>query len=178
MKKLNNKGFTLIEVLAVVAIIAILGLIAVPSVLNTINTSKKAAYDILVDEIKVAGKQLFEETENMQGVEGFAIYEYDRIGATPTEITIIKPAEENRNPYITINLQTLVGNGYLTGTNNNEFASNNNSKIILNPKTKEDIGECSITITKIVIGTNYKTSYKIESLTEKEKCPTTEEYQK
>ena len=48
MKKLNNKGFTLIEILAAVSIVVILGLIATPSIINTINTSNNANYDILV----------------------------------------------------------------------------------------------------------------------------------
>lgn len=178
MKKINNKGFTLIEILAVVAIIGILGIIAIPNVLDTINISKDTAYNILVDDIKVAGKQMFEEIKNMQEVEDFSLYTYDRSGVTTTEIIITKPAEENEESYITINLQTLVGNGYLTGINNNDKSpSNYNSKIILNPKTKEDIGECVITITKTITENNYKTSYKIESLTKKEKCPTTSDYQ-
>ena len=52
MRKLNSKGFTLIEVLATVVLIAILGLVAVPNVLNTINKSKENSYKILIDDIK------------------------------------------------------------------------------------------------------------------------------
>ena len=37
---LNNKGFTLVEVLTVMVLITILGVIAVPNVLDTINNSK------------------------------------------------------------------------------------------------------------------------------------------
>lgn len=42
MKKLNNKGFTLVELLAVVVILAIVMGIAASSVLNSINNSRKS----------------------------------------------------------------------------------------------------------------------------------------
>lgn len=190
MKKINNKGFTLIEVLAVIAIIAVLGLIAVPSILNTINTSKDATYDILVDEIKVAGKQLFEEVEytnndlchyNQDGqLEGCLDKTYPNDN-WKIKITVSNDSNGNEIKVIKVNLQTLVSNGFLNGTNNdNESSGNKNSKIILTPKTKEDIGNCSIRITKTVTGTNYKTSYKIEdaNTTAIEICPTTEDYNK
>ena len=48
---MNQKGFTLIEVLAVIAIIAILGVVSTPGILNAINNSKKASYNILLDNI-------------------------------------------------------------------------------------------------------------------------------
>ena len=46
MKRKNDKGFTLIEVLAIIAIIAIIGLIVVPSVLSIIGTGKNSSYKI------------------------------------------------------------------------------------------------------------------------------------
>ena len=41
--KLQNKAFTLIELLAVIIILAIIALIAVPVVLNVIDDAKKSA---------------------------------------------------------------------------------------------------------------------------------------
>ena len=70
MKKLNNKGFTLIEVLAVIAIIAVLGLIAVPNVLSSISTSKESSYKVIVGNIKTASVTLFEEVENNGSIDG------------------------------------------------------------------------------------------------------------
>ncbi len=40
----NNKGFTLIELIAVVVILAVIMLIAVPNVVSTINKNKKEAF--------------------------------------------------------------------------------------------------------------------------------------
>ena len=39
--KINNKGFTLVELLAVLAIIAIIGMIAVPNVISVVDNNKK-----------------------------------------------------------------------------------------------------------------------------------------
>ncbi len=39
--KMNNKGFTLVELLAVLAIIAIIGMIAVPNVISVVDNNKK-----------------------------------------------------------------------------------------------------------------------------------------
>lgn len=188
MKKLNNKGFTLIEVLAVIAIIAILGIIAVPSVIKTINNGKDASYNILVDDIKIAGQQLIEELEYADST----LCHYDNNGTKDNcpnnndngKIIITKENNSgNTRQIVEVNLQTLVSNGFLTGTNRDEAdsdSSNKNSKIIFSPKNNEDIGSCTIKIIKEVKTTeNYKTTYSFENLSEENNnCPTTEEYQK
>lgn len=43
MKKINKKGFTLVELLAVVVILAVLLIIAVPSVSRVLNASQESA---------------------------------------------------------------------------------------------------------------------------------------
>ena len=169
MKKLNNKGFTLIEVLAVIAIIAILGLIAVPGVLNSINNSKKSSYNIMISNIKTASQSLYEEVDYMNG----KVYNYDESGTkTATLIKIIKRSQKESQ--IEINLQTLVSNGYLKGTTSEKEGE---KKLILtNPVDGQNIGSCKITITK---ETNQlgKVKYKIESKsTTNSSCPKTNEY--
>ena len=141
MKRINNKGFTLVEVIAVVVIIALLGMIAIPNVISTINKGKDTSYEILVNDIKIAAKQLYEEVDYV----GVVLKKYNKDGETINEIDI----DSNS---IKTNLQTLVSNGFLIGANNpdRENSGNKNYKIITNPRNGEDIGECKIIIEKIV----------------------------
>ena len=55
-KNLNNKGFTLIEVLAVIVILSILMAIMVPSVGNIMKKNKEDNYQNLKDSIISAAK--------------------------------------------------------------------------------------------------------------------------
>ena len=49
MNKLNNKGFTLVELLAVIIILAIVVGISIPSITNIINDSKNNALGVAVN---------------------------------------------------------------------------------------------------------------------------------
>mgnify|MGYP004623003511 FL=1 len=176
MKKLNNKGFTLIEVLAVIAIIAILGLIAVPGVLNSINNGKKSSYNIMISNIKTASQTLFEEV-NYTNTE---LYQYNSNGIKSTTKVKTEKVYNNKNDssiaQIQTNLQTLVSNGYLKGTTKEE----NNEKILLliNPINNENIGFCKITIRKITDSNlEEKTTYEIISDDTNSSCPQTLNYQ-
>lgn len=127
--KINNKGFTLIEVLAVVVIIALLGLIAIPSVISTINKEKQTSYTILINSIITGSQLLYEEIDYNKTT-------INQFGNLSGIVTI-------KNNTIETNLQTLASNGFLTVQN-----SNTNTKNIINPITKKEIGNCKITITK------------------------------
>ena len=150
MDKINNKGFTLVEVLAVVAIIAIIGLIAIPNVISSINTGKKASYNTMIGNIKIAAQTLFEEVENNGSLDGVSVS-----GNT-----------------MTTNLQVLIDNGFLSGTK----GSGDTKKHIINPKNNKDMGNCSISIVKSV-DANYKVTYNINNnSSDVEWCPTSVEY--
>jgi len=168
MNNLNSRGFTLVEILAVVVIIGVIGLIAVPSVLETINTGTQASYDVLVEDIAIASKQLYEEIDYFDN----KLYHYRKSsGKTDNYVTI-------ENNVITVRLQTLVSNGLLTGINNpDKSGDNKNNKIITNPKTKKDIGDCQIIITKVV-DEKFNTSYQIKNNSTSSSCPTDDDYAK
>lgn len=57
-KKINSKGFTLVEVLAAVAIVAILGTVGTPLVTRTIQTSKGKSYYVTVKSFKKAASNI------------------------------------------------------------------------------------------------------------------------
>ena len=52
MKKLNRKGFTLVELLAVIIILAIVIGISIPAVLSAVENARKKSFDNAVDSIK------------------------------------------------------------------------------------------------------------------------------
>lgn len=55
---MNNKGFTIIELLAVLIVLSIILVIAVPRVLNIIETSKKKSFEVSANKlIKEAAKE-------------------------------------------------------------------------------------------------------------------------
>ncbi len=154
--RLNNKGFTLVEVLAVVVILTVIGGIAITGVISSINTSKEASYKIMINDIITASQTLYEEINF-----GNNIYQYDQNGSTKTKITI-------KNNSISTNLQTLVSNGYLSGEENIEKSgANKNKRIIRNPKTKKDIGTCGIKIT----WNNSQEIYIVEKADSNNDCP-------
>ena len=167
--RLGNKGFTLVEVLAVIVIIAVLGGIAIPGVLSSINTSKDASYNIMISNIVSASQSLYEEVDS-----GIELYQYTTSGGKrPNKVTISNSGSSN---YISTNLQTLVSNGFLAGSNNDcsvDSCSNKNKKILLDPKSKKDIGACEIKITRENNGD--KVDYKVSKIGSNTDCPTSYE---
>ena len=59
MKKLNKKGFTLVELLAVIAILAILMLLVMPNILNMFKEGKKSSFVTQAQSIYKAAEQKF-----------------------------------------------------------------------------------------------------------------------
>lgn len=175
--RLNNKGFTLVELLAAVVIITLLMVIAVPSALHSLNTGKDKSYEILVSNIVIASKELYEEvySNKLLDVSTNLLYHYDENGnktVNPIKIDVIDVSSST----ITVNLQTLVSNGFLSGTGNDSSSG----KKITNPKeNNKDIGSCKIKIKRN--NTNNKVTYTVESnttATEDLPCPTTDDYKK
>ena len=82
MKKLNNKGFTLVEVLAVVIILSVLVAIMVPSVNHLIEKNKQDDYEKLKEGFIQATKVLFSDYRYEVSVEGTCNNSEDELNIT------------------------------------------------------------------------------------------------
>lgn len=186
--RLDNKGFTLVEVIAVVAIITILSVVVVPSVLNSINNGKQKSYEVLVGDIKIAAKELYEEVysnELLGDTSKLYQYSYDvdnkKISKDNNDvIEITNNCTKEGYSCIETNLQTLVSNGFLSGS-----TDGNKQKVILNVREDNaNMGNCSIKIVRVVNPSSNKVSYKVSKINEIENskgkniCPTQDEYDK
>lgn len=187
--KLDNKGFTLVEVIAVVAIITILSVVVVPSVLNSINNGKQKSYEVLVGDIKIAAKELYEEVysnELLGDTSKLYQYSYDvdsKMISKDKDNNVIEIKDNCANEgysCIETNLQTLVSNGFLSGS-----TDGNKQKVILNVREDNaNMGNCNIRIVRDVNSSSNKVSYKVSAINEIENsngkniCPTQDEYDK
>ena len=162
--KIDNKGFTLVEVLAVVVIIGILGGLTAKGVLSSINTGKEASYKLMINSIVTASQTLYEELE--YGGSNIFEYIYSNNEVKKEEN---KKVEVN-DKIIKTNLQTLVSNGFLSGSSGFTEQDESGNKYLIDPKSKENIGNCKIKITKT--NDHNKIIYKVEKNDDTvDKCP-------
>ena len=150
MRNLDNNGFTLVEVLAVIVIISIILGIAVPNVMTSVDTSKNSSEKILIDNIKTAAQSLYEEAEFLG--------KDSNLKDGDNSIRI----DDDTNS-LTVSLQALVDNGFLKASNVKDNDNDNDDNKLINPKTGENIGECKITIIKVV-DSNYSVSYTVSGI--------------
>ena len=125
----NNKGFTLIELIATIALLAIISVISVVSINHVITESKVSDCDSLLKNIEVATKDYFSDNRyNLSELSGYK--ELD---------------DENK---YSINAGVLISGKYLSGNLVNPFTDKNieNEDIIINIWLKEDYTVDSINI--------------------------------
>ena len=125
----NNKGFTLIELIATIALLAIISTISVVSINHVITESKVSDCDSLLKNIEVATKDYFSDNRcNLGELSGYK--ELD---------------DENK---YSINAGVLISGKYLSGNLVNPFTDKNidNEDIIINVLLKEDYTVDSINI--------------------------------
>ena len=156
---MNKKGFTLIELLAVIVLIGIVGIIVVPSVLDDLNTSKDKSYEILINDIKVAAENYYQECE--YGDLNNTIKDLDK--SQYGNCAKIK-VSENEYYIQNISLIALANTGFLTASDKD------GNKIIKDPKSDKDISNCTIKITKNK-DANGKVTYRVTN-TGGTNCPT------
>lgn len=63
---MNNKAFTLIELLAVVTILGILSVIIIPIIDKNIKTSKERTYKIVIENIKLSAQNYFSDNPKLK----------------------------------------------------------------------------------------------------------------
>lgn len=148
---MNNKGFTLVELIATIAIIALIATVSVPAVNSVVNNSKQKNYEILISNIKTAAKAYYEECD------------------------FNKAAISSICTTRTITLKNLAAYGFLNAKNKSNCVGED-CITIKNPVNNREIGSCKIKVEKILDGTNYKTTYKITAITGSY-CPTNSDYE-
>lgn len=64
VKKINNKGFTLIEIIITFGLIAIVGVLLGSSFNNALQTEKELEYEMFVEKVKSAANVLISSNDN------------------------------------------------------------------------------------------------------------------
>ncbi len=104
-KKENEKGFTLVELLAVIVILAIIMIIAIPAVLNVMTTAKRQAFKEYIDKVALATQNKYTESQLYNNVTpSVVIYDIKKdLGLTSTGdykgYTLI---DSNKDIYVTL----------------------------------------------------------------------------
>lgn len=149
---MNDKGFTLIEVIAVIAIMGLLAIIITPNVIKVLDQGQQKSYDIMINNIVIASKNFYEECK------------YGDIKEDDGSKMICEKE-------VNITLGELVNLGFLTGTNK-EVCNDNEcitKKVIINPKNNLDISNCNVTIK--VDNNNGKVIYEVIGNDDNKNCP-------
>lgn len=151
---MNRRGFTLIELLAVIVLIGILGVLIIPNALSAVEKGKTSSYNTLIKNIVTSSQMYYEECEYGDLSDG-------KYGEYACKI--------NSNT-ITTTLGALANTGFLN-VNDTKIENNKEVRVVIDPKTDNDISSCKIKITKEV-SSNYKVTYKIENNDSNTICPT------
>lgn len=105
MMKINNKAFTLVEMIAVVALISILSGTAIMSVSNIVNKSKKKTYQNFEKNLKVAATNYIGKHPELVATSSQKLSATKLIDEGYLE-TMVDPANKssncNKNSYVTV----------------------------------------------------------------------------
>ena len=69
MKKLNKKGFTLVELLAVIVVLAIIMVLTIPSVLSSLTTARQSAFLTYAKKMLNAAQEKYQSNQ-LVGIDG------------------------------------------------------------------------------------------------------------
>ena len=132
--KYNNKGFTLVELLAAIILLAIVAGFGTYAITHIIKSSKEKNYQLLVKNIKDAAGVYYQECRYERKASVTGEYEGAICEVTPSNFQI--------DGY-TIPLRALVQQGYLVGNAKNETTG---EYILVDPRTNNGIGDCYIAV--------------------------------
>ena len=121
MERMNNKGFTLIELVATVVLLILVMGIGAFSITKIINNSKEKDYQLLIKNIKDAAEEYYLEC---------------KYGDVSDDILV------GCNDLDNVSLYDLVLYGYLTGNSKDS----DNKYTLVNPNNGESIAGCKIKI--------------------------------
>lgn len=135
MKRLNNKGFTLVEIIAVMAIIVILLGIAIGTYTAIILDSQKSAF-VAEAMVQVKGIRTFIESEDIDVEDDNTVYYFNyKLGVDSSE----SPFEKWENCYVvvTYNSESDKNSYYWTGLDKDKWGIKLHKEA--NMITKEDV---------------------------------------
>lgn len=122
MEKIDNKGFTLIELIITIVVLAILLSITGVAISNIFNKTKDKNYSLLINDINSAAEMYYQECNYMNPYENQNQY-----------------CKKDDDGNYVIQLSTLVELGFLS-------SSDSSSLTLKNPKDENDISDCQISI--------------------------------
>ena len=130
---MNNKGLTLIELMAVIAIIALLSIMITPGIMSVRNSVLEDSYKNKVSQIVAAGK------------------DYGTEHITELKSPVTNPLAENAHPtagsgdciYRTVGF--LINNGYLKSSNSYAVGGGENVEF-LDPRDNTPMNNMSVCI--------------------------------
>mgnify|MGYP000021153321 FL=1 len=70
---MNNKGFTLVELLAVIAVIGIIAIIAIPKMVGTSKTNKDMVYETNLKQIEKVAREYVASNPDVMSEDEFRI---------------------------------------------------------------------------------------------------------
>ena len=145
--KSNNKGFTLIELIATIVILGIVASIGSYAITEIIKSSKKNNLNLLKNNIQSAAEMLYQDCKYVTGPSTLTNNECYFNGGSSSG-------------YLQVSLGKLVDTGYLTSNSTKEQSGK-----LYNPETDEEISSCIIKISMSQAKIN------VEAVTQDDKCP-------
>lgn len=132
MGKINNKGLTLVELMAVISVLAVVALIVTPNVLSSIRKSRQRLYDTQLDNIISSAKNWAAD----EIVRKHCLICVPESGSTKTKDACLKDggegcveAAKTSGEVLNVYLSDLQDNGYIDDE-------------LINPKTDKKFNRC------------------------------------